>query len=280
MKLHFPKTVWSDTIILEEDGHFALVDTGFSEQKEQIFSYLDRLGVKDIDWILLTHFHRDHYGNVESLIQNYPVKTVYFKEYSGHDSTTAWGAPADDAYRENEIRVWNTMRDNILKYSTLTMAEGLTGIPFSGHTLYLYATENRISEIYEDTANPETCHRITCGENDNSLSVFFEADGKTVFLGGDMMDHDSAHPLAAFCGRRVAKEINREIDVYKAPHHGTVHTATPEMLAIYRPKTAVITNGMEWLPNYDTFENLRAANPDVRILLTEKEDVVIDLREL
>ncbi len=93
-----------------------------------------------------------------------------------------------------------------------------------------------------------------------------------------MMDEEAAHPLANRQTTETAKQINRWIDVYKAPHHGTNHTAEPEALSIFRPRLAIITNAMEWLSNYDTIDNLRRANPSVEIRLTD-EDIVVDLTE-
>lgn len=47
-------------IILEENNKFALVDTGFDEQYEQLSGFLDEIGTKSIEFILMTHFHRDY----------------------------------------------------------------------------------------------------------------------------------------------------------------------------------------------------------------------------
>lgn len=277
MKLHFLKTVWSDMIVLEENNRFALVDTGFDEQYEQLSTYLDKLGAKEIEFILLTHFHRDHYGNIVNLIKNYNVKAVYFKEYGGHDVCTAWGTSADEEYRQSERDKWSQMKTDILEYSQLFMVEEIKTIDFEGTTLTLYSNENKVQKLWEDKSNFESFHKNIFSENENSLAVFFDYQDKTVFLGGDIMDHEAVHPLAHFVNLQIAKQINREIYLYKVPHHGTHHTTSDDALQIYKPKLAVITNGMEWLSQYDTIERLKAANPHVEILLTEKQDVVVEL---
>lgn len=79
MKLHFLKTTWSDIIILENNRQFALIDTGFEDQFEYIKKYLDKMKVIDISFILLTHFHRDHYGSIAKLVNNYNVKKFILK---------------------------------------------------------------------------------------------------------------------------------------------------------------------------------------------------------
>jgi len=277
MKIHFLKTMWSDIILLEYKGKFAFVDTGFDEQYDQIRDYLDNLGVTQIEFILLTHFHRDHYGNIVNLIKDYPVKTVYFKEYGGHDRCTAWGSLADDDYRLSEKVKWNDIKNSIEKYSTLRMVEELKSVRYEDIDIMLYSTANNVEFIWNDESNKTTYHKNILSENENSLAVFFEVNGKTVFLGGDTMDHEEKHPLVNFVNLQIAKQINRPIYLYKAPHHGTNHTACDETLSIYKPQVAVITNGMEYLKDFDSISSLKRANPEVEILLTEKEDVVIHL---
>ena len=96
MELHFLKTTWSDIIILKKGNTVAMIDTGFEEQYNSIKKYLDKMNIKKIKFILLTHFHRDHYGSISSIVKDYDVDKVYFKDYSALDKTTAWGTPADD----------------------------------------------------------------------------------------------------------------------------------------------------------------------------------------
>lgn len=280
MKLHFLKTKWSDIIILESNGETALIDTGFEEQYDQLAEYLKKLGVSRIKFILLTHFHRDHYGNIIALTENFSVEKVYMKEYSGLDCTTAWGSEADDAYRCLELNKYKEMVEAIARNSELIPVEGLRSISFGKYDLKLFFTENSIREIYEDASCPDTYHKIAFSENQNSLGIFIKADGKNIFLGGDILDRCSAHPKADHVCCQVAQSIGEQIDIYKAPHHGTVHTACEKALAIFRPKTAVITNEDAYLnTESDVYDLLRRANPEVKILLTDPGNVVIDTEQ-
>ena len=280
MKLHFLKTKWSDMIILESNGEAALIDTGFEEQYDQLAEYLKKLGVSRIKFILLTHFHRDHYGNITALTENFSVEKVYMKEYSGLDCTTAWGSVADDTYRQSEMDKYRKIVDTISANSKLIPVEGLASVPFGKYELKLFSTENSIREIYEDPSCPDTYHKIAFSENQNSLGIFIKADGKNVFLGGDILDHSSPHPKADHVCCQVAQSIGEQIDIYKAPHHGTIHTACEKALAIFRPKTVIITNEDAYLnTESDVYDLLRRANPEVKILLTDPGDVVIDTEQ-
>lgn len=278
MEIHFLKTEWSDIIILEDHGHFAMIDTGMADQFPQIVDFLNSRGAEKLDFILLTHFHRDHYGCIPALLDAIPVDWVILKEYSGLDRTTAWGTVADDAYRADEMRKYRAMQELVREKSSLIQAEEIDCVDFMGHRLELYNTANSIRTIYEDEAYPETYHQFTCSENQNSLVIWMEAEGVNVFFGGDMQDAPSSHPLANTANTRIARELGRQADLYKAPHHGTIHTAAPDALAVYRPKHVVITNGEKYLRDHsDVFSLLAPCQPT--IYLTEQQNVSVTLCE-
>ncbi len=276
MEIHFLKTEWSDIIILEDNGHFAMIDTGMAEQFPKIMEFLNERGAKKLDFILLTHFHRDHYGSIPALLDTLPVERVILKEYSGLDRTTAWGTIADDTYRADEMRKYRAMQEQIRKKSRLIQAEKIDHVDFMGQRLELFNTANSIRTIYEDVAYSETYHQFTCSENQNSLAIWMEAEGVKVFFGGDIQDAPSEHPLANYVNTRIANEIGKKADLYKAPHHGTIHTASTDALAVYRPNDVIITNGEEYLREHsDVFSLLAPYKP--HIYLTECQNVSVTL---
>ena len=150
MELHFLKITWGDIIILKSDDEVALVDTGYDGNFNEISDYLDKLNVKKISFILLTHFHRDHYGSIAQIVKKYDVEKVYFKDYSGLDKTTAWGTIADDNYRNNEMKKCLEIKKIILENSNLIQTENIKTIKFGDTELELYNNDNSIKKIYED----------------------------------------------------------------------------------------------------------------------------------
>lgn len=278
MKIHFLKTTWSDIIILQSDDKIALIDTGYEEQYQEIKSYLEKLKVKNISFILLTHFHKDHYGSIKNIIKEFNVEKVYFKNYSCLDSTAANGSIAVEKYRNSEYKKQNKIKELIEEKSVLVEVENLNTIIFDKYTLKLFNNRNSIKEIYEDTNYKNSYHKILYNENQNSLAIFLKVNSKKILLGGDIFDKEDEHPKANCVNYKIATSINEEIDIYKVPHHGTNNCNSIKTLDIYKPKIAVITNGDEYLKNNSLIYNdLINANKDVKILLTEKNNIVINI---
>lgn len=278
MKIHFLKGVWKDIIILENDQNIAFIDTGYQEDSEQIKEYLSRINKKDISFILLTHFHRDHYGCISFLVKNYHVDKVYFKEYSGLDKTTAAGKEADNEYRENERKCCEEIKSLIQKYSTLVEVEKINSIPFGEIELKLLNHSNSMKEIYHDKNCLEYYHKYSFNENQNSLIAFMKVYGINVLFGGDTFDQESSHPLANYSNKRAALLIHEQVDIYKVPHHGTDRCNSRETLEILKPKIVIITNGKDYLHQHShVLQDLKQANKDIKILLTENHNIVINI---
>ena len=280
MELHFLKITWGDIIILKSDDEVALVDTGYDGNFNEISDYLDKLNVKKISFILLTHFHRDHYGSIAQIVKKYDVEKVYFKDYNGLDKTTAWGTIADDNYRNNEMKKCLEIKKIILENSNLIQTENIKTIKFGDTELELYNNDNSIKKIYEDYNYKDSYHKILFSENQNSLAIFMKVNGINVFLGGDIFDREAIHPKANYVNYQIASSIKEKIDIYKVPHHGTINCNSDKALEIYKPKIAVITNEDEYLKNNSTiYDDLKRANKDVKILLTEKHNIVIKISD-
>ena len=280
MELHFLKIRWGDVIILKSGNKIAMIDTGHEEIFPQIQAYLHALGVQKIEFILLSHFHPDHYGSLAQIVEHFDVGVVYLKEYSGLDYKTAGGKIADDDYRRGEEEKYQLIRCTVEAHSRLGVTEQTEAIDFDGYSIKLYHAQNLIRQIYEDETHPDFYHRIAFSENQNSLAALMKVNGVNVFFGGDVRDEAWDHPLANRTNTQIAQAIGEQIDIYKVPHHGTTRCNTDNALAIYQPKIAVITNGKAFVTEKSTIlDDLARANADVRVLLTDEHDVVIEISD-
>ena len=80
------KVQGSDAIILESNGKYAMIDVGVDYQGKRVSQYLKDIGIDELEWILITHAHGDHYGGLEKVLNTVTVKSVYVKDITAGKS--------------------------------------------------------------------------------------------------------------------------------------------------------------------------------------------------
>src|SRR5262245_10820084 len=67
------------TLIVTPAGESVLIDCGNpgNRDAERIHRVAERVGLKAIDHLIITHWHTDHYGGVGRLTQLLPVRNFY-----------------------------------------------------------------------------------------------------------------------------------------------------------------------------------------------------------
>lgn len=73
MKVHFINVGQGDSILIEVNGKNLLIDSGPKESKDTIMNYLSNKNIKKLDYVVETHPHEDHIGNMASVINSYNI---------------------------------------------------------------------------------------------------------------------------------------------------------------------------------------------------------------
>jgi len=232
-KIHFLNTGNSDAILLESNGHFALVDAAEDSEypagrrslaypgwEAYVLDYVKRAagdaqGNVTLDFVLGTHAHSDHIGGFDTLIlaPGVHIGRAYLKPY-------------DDAHmRGYERSYW----DNQIVHDQMTAALNKRGVALiediPGEA---FALGNFTVALFNRG------HMPSGDENDNSIGVLAECNGRRAFLAGDINNISGAE-------HRLAGEIGR-VDLLKAGHHGHNGSSTLAIAAGLRPETAVFAN--------------------------------------
>jgi len=77
LRFCFIDVAWGNaTLILTPSGQTMLIDTGDRETAGNVIDVLQRAGVKQIDYLLITHYHSDHNGAVPMLAAEFPIQTI------------------------------------------------------------------------------------------------------------------------------------------------------------------------------------------------------------
>ncbi len=63
----------SDSIYIEEGDKSMLIDAGLKEDKERILWKLKKLGVRKLDYLILTHPDKDHIGSASYILEEFEI---------------------------------------------------------------------------------------------------------------------------------------------------------------------------------------------------------------
>lgn len=149
--VHFIDTGHSDSILIENNGQFALIDTGDRDDDAKVNSYLKNQGVNRLEYLIITHFHADHFGAADTVINDFEVGTTLV---SNGDADT-------QVYRDFI---------NALANKGLTPSVPLEGavMPLGSATLKFYNTKGGNSN-----------------ENNNSLVTLLQSGSRKALFTGD-----------------------------------------------------------------------------------------------
>lgn len=265
--IHFLPTGTSDAILIESNGHFAMVDAGEDTDnprnfpglnlpgfEREVLAYLkahaaDENGKVHLDFVLGTHSHSDHIGGFDTVISDpdVTVDRAYLKQYDA------------SKIKEYEIREW----DNQEVYDQMVQALNDRGVPIisdlSGEP---FAFGNLTLTLF-NTVDPDTGKKV--GENDQSIGLLIEKNGTRVFLTGDL-DNNSGDES------RLAPEIGK-VDLLKVGHHSYGGSSTAGFIRTLRPETCVITNNFESMDRTTLARIERICSP--AFYVTGKENGVL-----
>lgn len=209
----------SDAFIIESDGKYGMIDTSTSNFSSRIQKYIDDLGIKELDFVLLTHMHLDHVGGYTAIAKKTKINNLYIREYnSGTHKGTYEGIVKFANNKKTKIHLVN---------------KGDTTIKLGNYRFQLYNTEQHSVEAAE---NNENINSITAIAKVNNRKIYFASDIEN-YKKGDKAKGDEAEI-------NVAKKVGK-VDVYKVAHHSYGYkniNNSSEALTYLKPTYSVVTN--------------------------------------
>lgn len=77
LQVHYIDVGQADAIFLSCDGHNMMIDGGNVADSSLVYSYLNKLGVSQLDYVIATHAHEDHVGGLAAILKRCDVGTIY-----------------------------------------------------------------------------------------------------------------------------------------------------------------------------------------------------------
>ncbi|MEG6614854.1 DNA internalization-related competence protein ComEC/Rec2 [Peptococcaceae bacterium 1198_IL3148] len=219
LTVHFIDVGQGDAALIQTPGNKnMLIDTGgwtgeFVDGSGAgdmvVLPYLKRLGINNLDVLMLSHPHEDHCGGARTIIDNMPVGLVLTTPLA--NSADRQGEVVEEAY------------SHLLEYMHQSGLAVLSAKAGQG----LQLDNNLTVTILSPAAAQQNL-------NNGSLVVKISYQQASFLFTGDI-EGDQQQIL-------VNTNNNLKADVLKVPHHGSGNFA-PEFLAAVNPKIAVISVG-------------------------------------
>ena len=70
----------ADSILLENEGHYMLVDAGNNEDGPKLVNYFKNQNIHQFDYVIGTHTHEDHIGGLDNIIEGFDINTFYMPD--------------------------------------------------------------------------------------------------------------------------------------------------------------------------------------------------------
>ncbi|WP_313413120.1 stalk domain-containing protein [Sedimentibacter sp.] len=81
LKVHFIDVGQADCILIElPNGEEVLIDAGNKGDSNTIINYINNLGIDDIEYFILTHFHEDHIGSAPNILDEFDILKIYIPD--------------------------------------------------------------------------------------------------------------------------------------------------------------------------------------------------------
>ena len=71
----------ADSILIEINNKYALIDAGNNADGEKLVKYFKDLGISQFDYVIATHGHEDHIGGMDDIINNFDIGKFYMPNY-------------------------------------------------------------------------------------------------------------------------------------------------------------------------------------------------------
>jgi competence protein ComEC len=243
------------TLFVTPDGKSLLIDTGNPEESkvtgshpssERIVAAANALGVKKIDYLLITHYHGDHIGGTVGLLKRIPIGTVI--DHGDNREVTA--SPNPDA---PQIDLKNPPPGSTA-YGHDVYLKAIAGHPhivahpgqvfhIGGMTVTIVAADAKMIDKPLPGAGEanEACAGMAGmasngGEENARSTASVISWGKVKIAAFGDLTWDREKDL--FCPNdKVGK-----IGVYLATHHGTALSGSPAAVNSLQPVVAIVGN--------------------------------------
>ena len=226
-----------DCALLASKGKYCLIDTGNADDFNKIKTELKEKGIRNIDLIIISHYHSDHTGSLQSIVDNFSVSNLmYPPQYPDTNVSN------DVLYAKKEC---------IAEDGEFHFAKTGTNIKLGDFTLTVLLENGTLSE-----------------ENNRSLYIMAKIGERKFFFTGDGEIEEE--------NLLLKQDLILSCDVLKVPHHGGRTSSSNKFLSECKPKYSVIScaeNNIYKHPHKETISRLKKIKSNI-LITKNKGDIL------
>lgn len=214
----------ADSILITTENHAMMIDTGENQHGEDIVNFLHRQNITSLDYLIITHFDRDHVGGAYHIIDAIDVQTVILPNYSRESRHVSnMNQAMDDANLEPVI---------LIEPRQFALDDAHFIIDPSQLPYFAFGSSSDDDDSQDDTEEAPSA-------NNFSIVVSIVHGENSFLFTGDAQSRRMREIL------RNAEMMVLDFDFLKVPRHGRYMRRSREFMEAIRPRYAVITDSYE-----------------------------------
>ena len=209
--IHYIDVGQGDCILVQVNNKNLLIDSGPASSKKAVTKYLKKFNISKLDYVIATHPHEDHIGNMKTVIDSFDIVNFYAPKVYDNSKTF-------------ENMIYSLKKKNV---KITPIKRGTDSIDLGNNVNV--SVFSPINDSYDNLNNYSPVLKIEYG----TTSFLFTGDAEKEVEQDILNHHDD---LSA--------------DVLKIGHHGSSSSTSKNFLKAVAPYTAVISVGKNNVYNH------------------------------
>ncbi len=228
---------------------------------ESIKRVMQKNGIKKFEFLLITHWHNDHYGNAINMMRDGLVEKVYVQDVFRYpNGITGYAGMSATALQ----RIYNEHKTAAIRYGVQFETAPTGNVDFHGANLYFHNNNDYWIKAHNNSS------WVSGDYNNTSIGLLVTYIGRNFLTQGDARE-----PVMA----GHAWDLPTNIDLMKSHHHSI--TNLPWKFKKTKPKDVVITcnhRQMVEATRFDYQDNMASLGANLYFLTKQAKDIHITYR--
>ena len=237
MRVHYINVNQGDSILIQVNNKNVLIDAGPRDSKTALMDYLKDLNLEKLDYVIATHPHEDHIGNMADIIHTFKVENFI--------------APKVQSTTKTFERMVSALKDKNLKIAPITAKDNYINLGDDTKVSVLSPSKDKYESL-----------------NNYSPVIKVQYKNTSFLFTGDAEKEVEKEIISA--------NYNISADVLKLGHHGSSSSTSEQFLSKVNPSICVISVGKDNSYGHPHKETLDLINKNnLTVYRTDKDGNIV-----